>query len=75
VHLYVIHALAVAVAAAGGWDPRAFLTVWVFFPPDFGFGLGVVYAAWIGVVAALYPPCRWFAGVKARRPEWWMSYL
>ena len=75
VHLYVIHVLVVAVAAAGGWDPRAFLTVWVFFPPDFGFGLGVVYAAWIGVVAALYPTCRWFAGVKARRREWWMSYL
>src|SRR5581483_4979541 len=45
------------------------------FPADFGFDLLVVYAVWISVVAALYPVCRWFAGVKARRREWWLSYL
>jgi hypothetical protein len=27
------------------------------------------------VVLALYPACRWFAGVKARRREAWLSYL
>ena len=30
---------------------------------------------WIGVVAALYFPCRWYAGVKQRRRDWWLSYL
>ena len=45
------------------------------FPPDFGYSLGVAYIVWIAVVIALYPCCRWFAGVKARRREWWLSYL
>jgi uncharacterized membrane protein len=25
--------------------------------------------------AALYPLCKWFAGVKARRRDWWLGYL
>ncbi len=36
-------------------------------PPDWGYSLPLVWAWWITVVVALYPPCRWFAGVKARR--------
>ncbi len=30
---------------------------------------------WAGVVLALYPACRWFATVKARRRDPWLSYL
>jgi uncharacterized membrane protein len=45
------------------------------FPADFGYPLWVTYAVWTGVVIALYPLCRWFAGVKARRREWWLGYL
>jgi hypothetical protein len=26
-------------------------------------------------VLALYPVCRWFAGVKQRRRDPWLSYL
>ncbi len=46
-------------------------------PPPQGFepNLLVVYAAWIGVVALLYPACRWFAGVKQRGRWPWLSYL
>ena len=44
-------------------------------PQDWGYGLPVVYLAWIGVVALLYPACRWFAGVKARNRSPWLSYL
>lgn len=40
-----------------------------------GFPLWVTYAAWIGGVVLLYFPCRWFAGVKARRRDWWLSYV
>jgi uncharacterized membrane protein len=40
-----------------------------------GFGLGVTYAAWAAGVVILYPLCRWFAGVKRRRRDWWLSYL
>lgn len=45
-------------------------------PPDgWGFGIPGVYLAWIAIVLALYLPCRWFAGVKQRRREAWLSYF
>ena len=44
-------------------------------PAQATFSLPVVYGIWIAVVAALYLPCRWFAGVKARRRDWWLSYV
>ena len=44
-------------------------------PPGTGFGLLTVYALWIFGVLLLYPLCRWYAGVKARRNDWWLSYL
>jgi uncharacterized membrane protein len=44
-------------------------------PRGYGYDLWVVYLVWLGVVAALYPPCRWFAGVKRRRRDAWLSYL
>ncbi|HVS20512.1 MAG TPA: heparan-alpha-glucosaminide N-acetyltransferase domain-containing protein [Pyrinomonadaceae bacterium] len=44
-------------------------------PKGNGFNLPVVYAAWIAGVLLLYPLCKWFAGVKARRRDWWLSYL
>jgi hypothetical protein len=58
-----------------GFDVRDFLTLALFFPKGYGFSLGVTYLIWMGVVLALYLPCRWFAGVKARRSEGWLSYL
>jgi len=44
-------------------------------PPGIGFRLWIVYLCWIGGVLLLYPLCKWFAGVKARRRDWWLSYL
>lgn len=44
-------------------------------PPGWPVPLPVVYLIWMSVVLLLYPLCRWFAGVKARRTEWWLSYL
>ena len=44
-------------------------------PSGVGFPLWVVYVCWIIGVLLLYPLCKWFAGVKARRREWWLSYL
>jgi hypothetical protein len=40
-----------------------------------GYDLPLVYAVWIGVILVLYPVCRWFANVKRRRREAWLSYL
>ena len=45
------------------------------FPPAFGYDLPVAYLVWAAIVLALYPLCRWFAGVKARRRDWWLGYL
>jgi hypothetical protein len=30
---------------------------------------------WAVVVVTLYFPCRWFAELKAKRKDWWLSYL
>jgi uncharacterized membrane protein len=48
---------------------------WIDGLPSKGFNLGVVYLCWIGGVLLLYPLCKWFAGVKQRRKDWWLSYL
>ena len=45
------------------------------FPQGTGFNLVVVYLAWIAGVLILYPLCKWFAGVKKRRRDWWLSYI
>lgn len=78
-HFFAAHLLAAAVGVAMGYPFSAF--VWGPTGPDaqalqgWGFPLGVVYLIWIAVVAALYPLCLWWAGLKARRNDWWLSYL
>ena len=80
-HLMLIHALAILVCYA-----RYGTAHWMFEspsldrypftqPPGWGYSLPVVYAVWLAVVGMLYVPCRWFAAVKARRRDWWLSYL
>ena len=44
-------------------------------PPGWGFSLPIVYIIWLCVVCALYPLCHWFAAVKQRRSDPWLSYL
>ncbi|HEY2515314.1 MAG TPA: heparan-alpha-glucosaminide N-acetyltransferase domain-containing protein [Polyangiaceae bacterium] len=44
-------------------------------PPAWGFPLAGVYAVWGLVVVAMYFPCRWFAALKQRRRDVWLSYL
>jgi uncharacterized membrane protein len=44
-------------------------------PPDIGGPLWVTHLCWIVGTVVLYFPCRWFAGVKATRRDWWLSYL
>jgi hypothetical protein len=75
VHLYVIHAVAIAVGLLQGFSIRQIAVVFFAYPPGFGIGLGAVYLLWMAIVLALYPACRWFADMKARRREWWLSYL
>lgn len=44
-------------------------------PADAGVGLPVTYAVWLAVVVVLYPLCRWFADLKRRRRDAWLSYF
>ncbi|HZF29478.1 MAG TPA: heparan-alpha-glucosaminide N-acetyltransferase domain-containing protein [Gammaproteobacteria bacterium] len=81
-HLYLIHGLDIVANAAAGRDvtPLFGYVANTYLRPEtlhgLGFGLPTVYAAWLLVLAALYPLCRWFGGVKARRRDvWWLSYL
>ena len=30
---------------------------------------------WVSMVWLLYPACRWFAALKQRRTDVWLSYL
>lgn len=76
-HILLIRGLALGIARLQGLS-TAFLTNDTPFhqwPAAWGFSLPVVYLLWIGVVLALYPLCRWFAGVKARSQQAWLSYL
>jgi hypothetical protein len=45
------------------------------FPGQFGYDLWVTYVVWAALVLALYPMCRRFAEIKAKRQDWWLSYL
>lgn len=74
-HLYLIHGVAVLLGIAQGFDAAQFFTHYRFFPEGFGVGLPGVYLIWLGVVAALYPLCRRVAALKARRRDWWLSYV
>jgi uncharacterized membrane protein len=74
-HLYLVHALAVGAGVLQGFPASAMRTVFLRLPPEYGFGLPVVYLVWLGVVAALYPLCRRYAALKARSRAWWLSYL
>jgi uncharacterized membrane protein len=44
-------------------------------PPGWGYSLPIVYILWVIVVLTLYPLCRWFAALKQRRSDAWLSYF
>jgi uncharacterized membrane protein len=80
-HLFAIHALAVIVCAA-----RYGAIHWMFESPDLAnfpiteppgwpLSLPLVYVIWIGIVAALYPLCRWYAAIRTRHAHPILSYL
>ena len=77
-HFYLLHIILVIIFFATGHsaseisDPNSFFK---FRPVIFGFGLPVVYIIWLGVVTALYFPCRWYSNYKKTHTYWWLSYL
>ena len=76
---YVPHTLAIlaglAAGQAVGWQFQNFADRFASPPTNVGFGLHVVYVAWIVTLVILYPVCRWYAGVKRTHPRGWMRYL
>jgi uncharacterized membrane protein len=83
-HFYLIHVLAVLAAwlRYGGSAARFIFNPLpsmggpgALFPANFGYSLWTAYGVWLLVVVLLYPVCRWFANVKAKRRDWWLSYL
>ena len=76
-HVPLIHLVAVAFSLAryGTVVPWLVRNPPVESPPGYGYSLWVVYGVTLGVVAALYPLCRWFAELKKRRTAAWLSYL
>jgi uncharacterized membrane protein len=80
-HIPLVHALATALCYA-----RYGQAYWMFqsptldrfpitTPPGWDYGLPVVYLAWAIVLLLMYPVCRWYAALKLRRTDWWLSYL
>lgn len=74
-HFYLIHTLSVLLGVTEGFQADQMLTHYRFFPRGYGVSLGGVYLIWAAVVALLYPLCRYVTAVKARRKDWWLSFL
>ena len=74
---YVIHGLAVLAGLVRGLPVAWLFSPEALAPPPDGWELDLpgIYAAWAVVLVVLYIPCRWFAGVKARHPGGWLTYL
>jgi len=76
---FMAHSMGVAISYFAGKDIAYFfgglLQMGEKAPPDYGFSLGVTYAAWIGGLILLYPLCWWYGNLKRRSKHWVFSYL
>jgi len=78
IHIPILHLGGIALALLVFGDAS-----WLFGAPighspegySYGSELFPTYAAWIIVVVGLYYPSKWFAGLKQKRKDWWLSYL
>jgi uncharacterized membrane protein len=79
-HIPLIHALALVVSKIR----LGFVSPWLFMnhpmgnpeaPQGYVWSLGLLYLVWGITIVLLYFGCRWFADVKARRHDWWLSYF
>ena len=44
-------------------------------PPGWGAPLSVIYLLWIAVLVLMFPLCYWYARLKGRRRDRWLSYV
>jgi uncharacterized membrane protein len=80
-HFALIHVLAVIAALLRYGDARPMFQsptldrFPITQPPGWPLPLPGVWLIWISVPFLLYPLCKWFAALKQRRSDWWLSYL
>lgn len=80
-HFFLLHALAVVVSwvrfrTVDGMFRSPDLAHFPFSAPaGWDIGLPAIYLLWLLVILMLFPLCRWYAGVKRRRSDWWLGYL
>jgi len=74
-HIALAHLVAGVLAWSMGWGSVILTSRFNYYPAEWGISLAWVYVAWLCVVITLYPACRWFAGIKRTRTDWWLSYL
>jgi len=79
-HFYLIHLTAliayliVSGKSLGELDFR-FSAGFGGIPAGAGFSLPWVYVAWLSIVIAIYPVCKWYNQYKSTHHQWWLSYL
>ena len=76
-HVYLAHGLSAAWALANGFPVWGVADLFRGTQGLEGWGvsLAAAYGVWLVVLIALYPACRWFAALKRRSRDWWLSYL
>ncbi|HEU4589874.1 MAG TPA: heparan-alpha-glucosaminide N-acetyltransferase domain-containing protein [Steroidobacteraceae bacterium] len=79
-HIPLIHLLALIVSRIRSGSVNA----WLFanhpmnpgpVPQGYEWSLGLLYLVFAIAIAVLYLPCRWYADLKSRRRDGWLSYL
>jgi uncharacterized membrane protein len=79
-HIPLIHAAAIVVSLIR----TSAITPWLFGnhplrPPEqpagYMWSLPLLYLVFAAVIVILYVPCRWYAGLRARRPTSWLRYI
>lgn len=76
IHLFAVFAALYRFGDASGMFQSPSLDRFPFTqPPGWPFALPVVYAVWVLVVFCMYPLSRYWAGLKQRRKDAWLSYL
>jgi uncharacterized membrane protein len=74
-HIPLIHFAAGLLALEAGYGTQVLTNFLFDFPSDWGVGLAGIYLVWVLAVLVLHSACEWFAEVKRRRRDWWLSYL
>ncbi len=77
-HIYLLHGVALLTSLVLHQNWRFWASTRFFLegtPDGWGVRLVGIYAIWIAAVLVLYLPCLWFSRVKARRRDWWLSYV